>query len=320
MKQTIENNICRLSKFDVHEYLGNIIGKRYIEYRKAWDSACPDNIPVFPIHLDLELADRCNKKCHFCPRNLETHPNFKGLIGTGAVLSDRVIKNLVKECSEKNLYSINFGTGNEPLLCDNLIDVLESFHAGGVVDYWVITNGVLLSRWTNRILGSSLVNLYVSIDAYTEDTYRSLRGIGFDTVRQAVLDLIDERERRNLALPLVRVSFIEHPYNVHELEPFISFWQDKVDFIDAQTFYDYRLQDDGPPRTKKRDCLDPYRRLAVHATGLVVPCASDFGLDLHIGNVKNQSLEEIWNGAGLAKVREDLMRNSNSKCAFCLTM
>jgi radical SAM protein with 4Fe4S-binding SPASM domain len=320
MEYDIDNYIQRKAKFDVHAYLGNIIGKRYTAYRNAWACANADNIPSFPIHLDLQLADRCNKKCHFCPRDLDSHPGFKGLIGTGAVLEQHLIQRLVDECSEKNLYSINFGAGNEPLLCDNLLDVLGAFHKGGVVDSWVITNGVLLDRWVDRILESPLVNLYVSIDAYTAETYAKLRGTGFNAVRQAVLSLMNTRARRNLALPLVRVSFIKHPTNLHELEPFVSFWKDIVDFIDIQTFYDYRVLGNDTARSKQRDCLDPYKRLAVQATGAVVPCASDFGLGLQVGNIKNQRLKEIWDGAALAEVRENVRLERNSKCTLCQTM
>lgn len=320
METTIENNIRRQAKFDVHHFLGEHLGSRYKEYRLAWNAAGPLQIPPFPIHLDLELADRCNKKCSFCPRDLEHHPGFEGLIGTNEVLDAAVIEQIARECAENNLYSINFGAGNEPLMCPNLMDVLEMFHDGGVVDSWIITNGVLLDKWIDRILESRLVNLYVSIDGYSEETYRKLRGEGFHRVCSAVEELVRRRNEMGRLLPLVRVSYIEHPDNMHESADFLKYWQNKVDFVDMQTFFDYQNIQPDPSRPRKRDCLDPYRRLAVHGNGSTIPCSSDFGLRLHLGDGRQQSLKEIWNGEAMGNVRRHLAENSDNMCNHCQTM
>lgn len=317
MSKMIENRVRRYSNKDLHDYLGELLGPKYTEYRNAWNSAGPEAIPTFPIHLDIELADRCNKKCVFCPRHIESHPHFRGKTQTGMQIDADVLKRVVEECRTKPLYAVNFGFGSEPLLCSNLIDLLDDFHSTGVVDSWIITNGVLLQKWIDRILDSSLTSLYVSIDAVSEETYRKLRGGGFNKVVSAVLEILEKRAGRGSRLPVVRVSFIDHPDNRHEMDAFLRFWEDKVDFIDVQTFFDYQNTDMSQVGAKRRNCLDPFRRLCLRGNSVVIPCASEFGIDLQMGNIAEQSLEEIWHGAKLNKVREDLRDGANLNCEFC---
>ena len=42
---------------------------RYLEYRRRWMEN-PKNFMVedFPIHLDIEVTNRCNLKCTFCDK------------------------------------------------------------------------------------------------------------------------------------------------------------------------------------------------------------------------------------------------------------
>jgi radical SAM protein with 4Fe4S-binding SPASM domain len=320
MLEVKENNVTRHASFDVHERLAAVIGPRYLEYRQLWDKAGPSSIPDFPIHLDLELADTCNKTCSFCPRDLESHPGFKGLIGTGKTLTQNTVDSIIEQSGDNNLFSVNFGAGNEPLMCDNLLSTVNKFHDAGVVDSWVISNGILLDKWTEGILDSPLVNLFISIDAHSEASYKKLRGYGFKRIQQALLKFLDRRAQLNRILPLVRVSFIVHPDNLHEKQAFQDFWEDKVDFIDFQTFYDYSEKYKADSQLKKRECLDPFRRLAVHGDGWVVPCASDFGLGLRLGSIHQMSLKEIWNSQVMHKIRADVIENRNDKCVLCQCM
>jgi len=52
----------------------------------------------------------------------------------------------------------------------------------------------------------------------------------------------------------------------------------------------------------------------------VTPCCTFFGKALTIGNTKEKSLLEIWNGKELAEIRRQLMDGDlNKVCHACLT-
>jgi len=64
-------------------------------------------------------------------------------------------------------------------------------------------------------------------------------------------------------------------------------------------------------------CLRPERQLVVNWNGDVLLCCSDYWAQHTFGNVKNQSLKEIWNGKKFKKVRNWLNRGQRNKVDIC---
>jgi len=315
MTKYIENTTKAFGE-DIHERLCEILGERYIEYRIAWESATPDSIPQFPIHLDFEFFDICNQNCSFCPRN-ETLHNNAYQINTKSKLDWSVINRVATEAKENNLYSVNFGAYAEPLIYERIFDAVRLFIDNGVVDTRLITNGLLLNKYYNDIFESKLLNLYISLDAYTEETYFKQRGKGFHKVKDNLLVFLEEKKKRNSLFPIVRVSFVENPKNIHEKEDFINFWKNKVDFIDVQHMIDYNKPLPVEVIVKKWDCIDPFKRVSIISSGEVLPCCSFNGRTLIIGDIYKQSIKEIWNGDKMKILRKGLLNNTIAICNSC---
>lgn len=309
-------NICgvRLLHVDIEQMLAKRLGPRYAAYRKAWYAAKPDSIPDFPIHLDIELVDYCNQNCSFCARNQKMHPNLPFQLNTGRKMDERVLAGLIEEAKREKLMSIGIALG-EPLMHPQVFQVVRAFHDAGVVDSRMITNGTLLHRFMDDIFQSGLVNLYVSIDALTEGTYRKVRGEGFQKVVDNLLLLLEEKKRRNSALPVTRVSFVEMDSNRHELAGFKEFWMDKVDLIDIQFQMSYETRPTG--KAKKWVCVDPFRRLSVTALGEILPCCTFFGKRMILGDIQKMTLRDAWTSDAMKRVRDDLVHDRQPICVAC---
>lgn len=310
------DRVRRLSAADIHEHLGGVLGPRYRAYRAAWAAAGPAAVPAFPVHLDLELRDNCNQRCVFCPRNTDEHPDLPYSINTSAELSDPWLVRLQGEAREHGLWSINLGAFAEPLINKNVFAVVEGFHAAGVVDSRIITNGLLLDRYTDAVFASGLVQLFVSIDAFRSETYTRQRGPGYERVVANLLGFLAERRRRGAVLPVVRVSFVVTEQNEAELDEFVAFWSQHVDFVDVQARTDYHAAAVGQVRVRKFHCIDPFRRLAVLANGDILPCCTFWGRTLPIGNLSTGGLLDAWRGSAMQKVRSDLL---GDRCAVCVS-
>ena len=70
------------------------------------------------------------------------------------------------------------GAFAEPLIHNRVFDMVAYAHKNGIIDSRIITNGLLLNKYFDQIFDSGLVNLFVSIDAFSEDKYREIRGFG----------------------------------------------------------------------------------------------------------------------------------------------
>ncbi len=307
----------KITNNNIEKTLSNHLGDKYLNYRSAWNAAKPTSIPDFPIHIDIELYDLCNQKCVFCPRNETTHPNVTYPINTNSKLDEKLTNKIIREIKKNKLMSVNFGAFADPLVNKKIFQVIKKFMDAGVVDSRIITNGLLLNKYTDSIFESGLVNLYVSLDAFKEETYLKQRGPGYKKVVSNLLNFLDEKKKRKSVLPITRVSFIETNDNKDELKDFVEFWSDKVDHIDLQKLINFNKEVNDSYQTKQWNCIDPFRRVAIVSDGSVLPCCSFWGKNLVLGNIKDQSIIDIWNGQEMTKVRKDLLSDQSNICTTC---
>jgi radical SAM protein with 4Fe4S-binding SPASM domain len=158
------------------------------------------------------------------------------------------------------------------------------------------------------------------MDAHTEETYKSIRGKGFETVKSNLLAFLEEKRKRNVQLPIVRVSFVDMSVNNREKDAFITFWRERVDIVDIQVFDNFNhdtLQQIDRQKAKKWDCLASWSRVAVLATGDILPCCNFFGRNIPIGNIRDSSITDAWNSEGMQLVREGIMTDSLNNCSVC---
>lgn len=317
MEKIRQDSVIRTQDASLEDQLAAVIGERYRVYRDAWRAAGPGAIPSVPLHVDLELVDDCNSACTFCPRNRKTHPDLPYAINTRLALPDRLLAKFLDEAKRMSLYSINIAIG-EPLLDDRCLAVVKEFHENGGVDSRVNTNGLLLDTVIDQVFDSGLVNLFVSLDGFSDETYRAQRGgVGrYQKVVENVLLMLAEKKRRKSVLPVMRVSFVETDVNRHEADDFLAFWREKVEIVDVHQYLRFDNLAGGK-KAKKWQCIDPFRRLCLMANGDILPCCTFYGKLLGLGNFETISLMEAWQGESLTKVRDALVRDQNNICLAC---
>jgi hypothetical protein len=113
---------------------------------------------------------------------------------------------------------INCSIG-EPFMMKNLDELLDVFRAEGKVLQMTTNGQILTDRNIQKLLGLP-IDLYVSLDAATAETYAKLRNDRFESLLRNLRRLIDAKGGRD-GLPRVHVVFMPMRCNVHELEPFV---------------------------------------------------------------------------------------------------
>ena len=97
-------------------------------------------------------------------------------------------KNFISCCS--------FGSVSKCILLTKIFfKIVKKFTNIGVVDSRLITNALLLDKFGNQIFESGLVNLYISIDAFSEKTYQMQRGPGYKKVINNVLNFLKKKKK-----------------------------------------------------------------------------------------------------------------------------
>ncbi len=126
-----------------------------------------------PYLIDWAITNRCNLNCLHCrgmaPQELD---------------GEKVI-NVAQQISSLKLGWVII-EGGEPLLREELFEVIEIIRKGGIKVY-LISNGMLLDGNIARRLAEFNVSLMISIDGADKESYERVRkGASFEKLKQAV--------------------------------------------------------------------------------------------------------------------------------------
>ncbi len=267
--------------------------KEFDQYRKEWDERSASNsFENGPLHIDLELCGRCNLKCIFCLRQKDSNINIQ------KNMPKSVAQSLLKEAAMIGVKSVGYNLWGESLLRDDLSEIIAYGTKAGIIDNWLHTNAVLLSPKISRsLIDAGLTRLSISIDAFSEETYKKLRGSDLKMVVKNVEDFLKLKEARGLGYPQVMVTFLLLKDNKNEWLSFKDYWASRgVNEIRIQKLVSYddwwNTDITGVPYPEFR-CPELNRRLSIRSDGSVFACCSPTE-HMYVGKYPDNSLKEIW--------------------------
>jgi len=268
-KYTTDNKVTMHSiEDDVNERLMSVLGDKFVDYRKKWDSVNKFELETeFPLYLQVELNQICNLRCPMCSIGA---PDANTKYVNESKMDWNVYEKIILEGEKYGCPSLNPQGINEPLLEQDLEDHIKFASKHGFFDIMMNTNATLLSEERSRkLLDSGLTRIRFSLDAFTKETYEKIRiGGKFDTVIKNIERFIQMRNETKNKLPVIGVNFVRMSTNEHEIESFIEKWQDSVDFIAIQEFMPPELDSDYsyfyPSNSKYRE--DMKKRIQMSTT------------------------------------------------------
>lgn len=274
-----------------------------------------------PVQLDVELNGSCNMKCPFCLHGYEKRPH--------ALMRMDSYKKLIDEAIEFGVRGLKLNYINEPMLRKDLEECITYAKSAGMLNVYLVTNGTLLGpERRSTMIDSGITKVFISVDATTPDTYNKQRLSGkFNLVVNNILGFIEERNRRGLRYPLVRVSFLRNKLNAHEEKDFIKFWTGRADILSVQRMnelpdHNSGLLIDPGSDEQSKGCTFPFKQLVVDYEGDILPCCKMGGKKLALGNLKNMSLEEAWHSdqmASLKMMHKENRWKENPVCHRCIS-
>ncbi len=240
-----------------------------------------------------------------------------------AKLSLETIKKILNECETLKIPSIILGLASETLMYNKTCDVLDLIGKSKITDVFLGTNGVLLN---NKIIKSLVDNkisrIEISLDSATPKMYEKVRGHDYlERVEGNIQNLLNYKKKRNSPLPIIRLCYVVMEINKKEVKAFLNKWKDKVDYIDFQRCIDFTKIDEDVEIKERIDgnCSYPFYSLNVFANGDVSACCTFYGKKLIIGNIHNESLQNIWKGEKIKKIRQQIVsKKFNPICQKCL--
>jgi len=289
--------------------------KRNALYSREHDMAAAP----FPRIIQLQTINACNAACAMCP-----YPVYKDVFPRGRMedaLFDRVTEEIARHPEAKVFVPM---LQNEPFLDKRIFEKVKRFKSvtGGRVRVELVTNGAFLTEENvARIAESGLDVVDVSLDALSREVYARVRvGLDYDRVLAGVERLLAAK----LPATSVFVRLVKVRDNVHEVRTFARAWRKRgvpvfmytannrggtvAGFDDTQRIPDTQIP--FRSRVGRRmvrawmgHCPMPFSSAFILHDGSFILCAHDWARREILGNLRDSTIAELWNGERMREIR-----------------
>ena len=310
--------------------------------RKVYDSLLFDGLvrPLaktleeWPGALLIDITNRCNAKCVWCPNPDLTH--------VGAMDMD-VYRKIIDDYGSRGGV-LTFGTFGEPLMDKHIkerIEYLKRYPKIHKIE--VLTNGFFLNDKMVPLLVEHGVGVDISLDELDKQTFEDVKKMSFDVVRDNIVNFLEINSKASRPVPVnIRIKTLKTVEETLAQELFkiiashdcsvvlnsiddniISNWAGK---LDKEAFIkEYEISSPDKTRyTHKRfnqtnvaPCTQLWKWMVVYWDGSVVLCCADMFSRSIVGDLKSNSITEIWNGPDLKKLRGQMVNRQRFEVPIC---
>jgi radical SAM protein with 4Fe4S-binding SPASM domain len=348
-------NPCRVVRvFDVESGTWAKVGdnqevERYLSKRSP--GLLEFLVPITSLKkLQVEVASACNLKCPQCFRHIEGHRS--GFFTRE--LWSKAITPLFRHVSDIHLVGIG-----EPLLCKDFFFFVDDAIGQNIRVHTTSNLQLVNEEIAEKIVLSGICRLSFSCDGATKETYEKIRVNGKFERLKSSLELINKfKAMHNRPLPQLVLNFGAMKSNIHELPQVVEFakrydaelviayhnviyvsglkeeslyhYQELSDrkFLEARRIAEslgVRMFSPGlfsrPLRQSKDEChcVDPFESLYIYSDGRVGPCCMDFPERHVLGDIRDSSIEDVWNSFPILNLRKELTHNPSETCRYCVS-
>jgi MoaA/NifB/PqqE/SkfB family radical SAM enzyme len=292
-----------------------------------------DVVPLSaPMTVLVEVTSVCNLRCHFCPTGdiklTKETGKFRGLMDFE--LYRKVLADI--DALPVPIKAFHLHKDGEPLLHPKFCDmVIEAKQSPKIQRIETATNGVLLEPEINqRLADSGIDRIKISVYGLSTEGYRAnTKGkVEFDQYVDNIADLY--RRKKNTK---IYVKIMEEGLSEEQKQTFLTTFGDISDAIFFEhcvdNWPDFNFNDENPlapsdvgilgqkVRPYKKVCPQPFFNFTVCADGRVTACCADWQVKLVVGDIRRDSLLDIWNGKEFNDVRLMMLRGERACHSLC---
>lgn len=271
-------------------------------FQRLRDERCPE----VPFVDQIELTNHCPMRCGFCPRGIpgrmQRPTGFMDL-----ALFQRLLSQLnPRQREDRPLELHHLG---ESLLHPQLPTFVALARAQGLQAELSVNPSLLTPDRMRALLDAGIARLVLSLDALNDQTLVQIRGPAarYSHAEANIAALLSEVAKRGDAAPQIVVQMIAQSANQHEQRAFVS----RFNSTGLPTVRAYLKPLDGPDPCDRHAqteplsylCTYPFRSVVVLWDGRVVPCCRDDDAHAVLGDLRQQTLAQIWSGPAARELR-----------------
>ena len=288
-----------------------------------------ENLPLnSPLVVYVEPSSFCNLECKFCPQH-----NGRGEFPTFN-MSLKTFQKTLDDISTFNTKPslMRFCGIGDPLFNKQISKIVKMAGLSNVIKKTeIITNGTMLNDERINTFSEYLDRIVISVEGLSELEYSTfaLRKINFDKFVANIKKFYEIKDRKcvihiKIHNAAVRTSkkkkrFFEIFESICDeiyIENLVDLWPEKKSNLGLDA--GHRFESTPPPSSKV--CPQIFKSMQVNANGEVLPCCVDWKSINVVGDIKKNTLKEIWHGETIKDLQKKHLlgqRNTFSPCNEC---
>ncbi len=329
--------ICRL-----HRHPWRELKRRYYSYlsRKLINSKSYE-VPAFPAMVTIEMANYCNLNCPLCPTGSHSHVREPGLVDPD------FFRSLVDEIAAGGTSVLGLHAFGESLLHPRFHELVKYAVSKDLYVFLDTNLNMIETRHdAEKLITCGINEIRISCDGADQETYEAYRRQGdLAKLKQAVKWMVEIRNEHHRTTPKLVMQALILKQNENKLAAicelsnelgidefgFEFIW---VDLRKHSAELIRRFLPENPANRWYREnesgefeidsvergyCSHPLLQMLIFQNGDVGFCCLDLTLNMIVGNVREQSVKEIWNGEKMRELRRRMRDDFENmpRCSIC---
>jgi MoaA/NifB/PqqE/SkfB family radical SAM enzyme len=279
----------------------------------------------FPNIINIEVyRGDCYCNCVHCPVGKTQPFKRKNIFGDRSI-DLTLYKKIILEMTDHPHSTVRIHSAGEPLIWKDLVEALR-FTFDHDIRSWIFTCAATHDQGLLEAVCDYAGIVEISINSITSEDYMATKGIdAFELVSDNIKKMHDYINRKNLGTRLI-ASRVESQDSITDSE-FANFWKSSGLVNDAfvRSYHTYNdiipVLSEEKPGKKHEPCLVHWARFNISIDGNAVICFNEvfkkqIDPDLIIGNIRHESIAEIWHSPKMLAIRKAELSGDYSEIAF----
>jgi radical SAM protein with 4Fe4S-binding SPASM domain len=284
-----------------------IPGANLSAFGRIFDRLFRKPLSKVPEIVLIETIAACNAACVFCPLgDKETARQVpKGR------MTDELFEKIIDELAANPPKQIIPCFTNEPFLDIHLLARLKLIRERiASAKITVITNGSLLTEKVCReMLEAGVPDLIdISFQGMDRVAYeQTMVRLDFNETRDRIVRFIELQKEMGASSPKIRINMVRTALIEPSIDHARQFWKRLGVCVSVA-----RMENRGGTVVSEglaegmrpfRECRRPFNTLVIAFDGTVPLCCVDFTRKTVVGNVKDSTIRDVWNGERMMAIR-----------------
>ena len=282
-----------------------------------------------PFSILIDSSSICNFKCFYCPMSTDKQKDISKRVN--GHITTELFRKIVDDIGEfkVKIKMLELGMHGEPFANPELPkNVKYAKKSGYFEQIGVVTNGSLLTpKRSQAVVEAGIDQIDISLNGTSDEHFKEITQtkVNFERFVSNLKFLFENRGNTKVTIKMMDESLTADQKKLFFdtfgpitdqifLEHLVPYWNEALDYDWPETDRTM-LDEDVHPNAEV--CPFPFYKMRITSDGKALLCSADWDHLRPIGDLKIQSVKEIWESKLLRDIQLKFLNNKRSELDGC---